>query len=647
MRLIFTLAILTVFTFYLKAQVTIGSNHAPSVGALLQLKENDGTSQNSTKGMMLPRVSLVDITNLYPMFLETDGSVAATYQANKSALDAAHTGMVVYNTNNKGTDICKGLYVWDGDIWQKLHKGICEYIEASPSILRYPAIGATLQNLVVSSNIDWLSVVNTTDLDPTKISSFTPQPNTIQPSTGGTDVNIGINLGENGIDKPAREFLVTIEGQLTDGTSKQIPIVLQQEEGPKSRILFTSYSGSHAPTTQSIDTDGNMTINITNNGDNGQGTYNVDSNIPWTVEYVNTGNNGHNTLIETTTPANNVESPAGSSLTFDPSLNGIGCPSRSAQLKLKNTTYNKSAQLTVTQDAGAAFVLNASAPYTYANTAGNYPINVASNKDYAVTAFDNSTGIMNNAGNGITYPAGTATFNLGINANAPGCPARNGSITISSTPDCGTTQSVAVPFTQNAGDALYLQGGNVSLSSVAEYWGIKPATNADNYRVSGINDPSGMISGWTGHTNWISSSTQFTFNFNPYLTTNTGATTRSSQVYFEATNCGSTTSSSILFTQPPAIVEHIVTIGAFPTTVGFHAAEGCFNTTQEAINFCASKGTGWSLPFSADLDALMYAINVQYICTSWTQDYGAYTVYRTATAPSCPGCIPARCRFIN
>lgn len=101
------------------AQVTIGSDKAPISGALLQLKEfeiDDPRSQNtnnSTKGLMLPRVELKAI----------DGDLGASLgQANGSLDKDVHIGLIVFNLN---TDLCstikQGMYTWDGDkgcIWQ-------------------------------------------------------------------------------------------------------------------------------------------------------------------------------------------------------------------------------------------------------------------------------------------------------------------------------------------------------------------------------------------------------------------------------------------------------------------------------------------------------------------------------------------------
>lgn len=97
-----------------QGQVTIGSESAPSTGALLQMKETDNNGTNSTKGMLLPRVALTDIYALEPC--------AETNEANK----IAHTGMMVYNTTTDSTGVLKeNIYAWNGERWrsQKVEEG--------------------------------------------------------------------------------------------------------------------------------------------------------------------------------------------------------------------------------------------------------------------------------------------------------------------------------------------------------------------------------------------------------------------------------------------------------------------------------------------------------------------------------------------
>lgn len=93
----------------IQAQVTIGSDAEPVQGALLQLKENENTGANSTKGLAMPRVNLTVTDDLTDII----SSPAAGYKE-------GHIGLVIYNINDLKYNFCHGLYVWDGDIWQPL-----------------------------------------------------------------------------------------------------------------------------------------------------------------------------------------------------------------------------------------------------------------------------------------------------------------------------------------------------------------------------------------------------------------------------------------------------------------------------------------------------------------------------------------------
>ncbi|NDV70060.1 FISUMP domain-containing protein [Dysgonomonas sp. 25] len=108
MKTILTQAIMLIALFTttaLQAQVTIGSNQAPNKGALLDLTQGSAT----TKGLALPRVALTDKDKLYPM-------LSSGYAVTE---DAAHTGLIVYNTA-LSCDFGKGVHIWDGNEWQAL-----------------------------------------------------------------------------------------------------------------------------------------------------------------------------------------------------------------------------------------------------------------------------------------------------------------------------------------------------------------------------------------------------------------------------------------------------------------------------------------------------------------------------------------------
>lgn len=124
-NIFFRIALLIFFISGLSvhAQVTIGSEEAPVKGAILQVKDKNGItddSDNATKGLAFPRVKLEQRNQLYPMY-KTD----ATYTgATKTTIDKQNAGLIVYNTFaslpsevNTNLKFQKGLYVWTGAEW--------------------------------------------------------------------------------------------------------------------------------------------------------------------------------------------------------------------------------------------------------------------------------------------------------------------------------------------------------------------------------------------------------------------------------------------------------------------------------------------------------------------------------------------------
>jgi len=82
-------------TAFVNAQVTIGADSAPHLGAVLEL-------HSTTQGLLLPRVALSDV---------------AVFGLAGNASTAV--GMTVYNTNagiTNGRGV--GVYVWDGNNWK-------------------------------------------------------------------------------------------------------------------------------------------------------------------------------------------------------------------------------------------------------------------------------------------------------------------------------------------------------------------------------------------------------------------------------------------------------------------------------------------------------------------------------------------------
>jgi|GEM_PF-3418041 len=104
------------------AQVTIGSGFPPAKGALLDLKQNDYVSENSTKGVLFPRVMLSNEHELYPMF-GTEGKEIKEYTDNRNKLKIEHKGLIVYNLSEEN-DFFEGLYSWDGTKWRSFVKRV-------------------------------------------------------------------------------------------------------------------------------------------------------------------------------------------------------------------------------------------------------------------------------------------------------------------------------------------------------------------------------------------------------------------------------------------------------------------------------------------------------------------------------------------
>ncbi|NDV97391.1 hypothetical protein D0T84_21185 [Dysgonomonas sp. 521] len=97
-----------------RAQITIGQDQKAEDGAILQLKEKTQTDVNSTRGLLMPRVSLLRKTN---------DNMSQTMENADNWDKAVHTGLCVYNTNTVvAEDICPGLYFWDGTKWCRMHE---------------------------------------------------------------------------------------------------------------------------------------------------------------------------------------------------------------------------------------------------------------------------------------------------------------------------------------------------------------------------------------------------------------------------------------------------------------------------------------------------------------------------------------------
>ena len=128
-----------------KAQVTIGSSDPPIQGTLLQLKENDNPEENTSKGLILPRVQLSDKNNLFPMFADAgNNNIPNSDYANpayKNEQDKLHTGLIVFNTN-RCAPFGKGVFLWNGQKWHPISATVLEgysTITSLPDVLHIPS----------------------------------------------------------------------------------------------------------------------------------------------------------------------------------------------------------------------------------------------------------------------------------------------------------------------------------------------------------------------------------------------------------------------------------------------------------------------------------------------------------------------------
>lgn len=110
----------------IQAQVTIGSDKPPVVGALLDLKQYDPQPDNTTslKGLGMPRVEITQLNPSDPAKLPIS---IGNLDGGSWDLDE-HIGLTVYNIRENlcfsPEPLYKGMYVWDGSYWQYLGEKI-------------------------------------------------------------------------------------------------------------------------------------------------------------------------------------------------------------------------------------------------------------------------------------------------------------------------------------------------------------------------------------------------------------------------------------------------------------------------------------------------------------------------------------------
>jgi hypothetical protein len=140
--LLFCLCILS----NLSAQVTIGATEAPAEGALLQLKDIVNAAkggENATKGLLMPRVALVDYTKLAPM-------LPGASEAQKKE----HAGLIVYNLT-ENDNLKEGIMVWNGELWNHIkNKEIKKDIDSEIKKTLYTHLGAIDGNSVSLNSIE-------------------------------------------------------------------------------------------------------------------------------------------------------------------------------------------------------------------------------------------------------------------------------------------------------------------------------------------------------------------------------------------------------------------------------------------------------------------------------------------------------------
>ncbi|NDV78774.1 hypothetical protein [Dysgonomonas sp. 511] len=130
---VFLLATLLLGFSGIKSQVTVGVGEKPADGAILQIKEKDNTpvGVNSVRGLLMPRVKLLS---------ETGADMSKTMLgAGADWVTLAHSGLWVYNTHTvDNTDICPGLYHWEGSKWVRMHES-CLCVKLTSVTIKGPA----------------------------------------------------------------------------------------------------------------------------------------------------------------------------------------------------------------------------------------------------------------------------------------------------------------------------------------------------------------------------------------------------------------------------------------------------------------------------------------------------------------------------
>lgn len=205
--LVIVFIFLNVFPIKLQAQITIGSDISPSSGSLLDLKEypsNPTTGVNATRGLGMPRVSLVDPNSLSPTSIDTD------------AEKTSHVGLLVYNVSNT-VKICPGLHVWDGSAWVALKP----LNDSLPIELRQPnsyiiAPGASINIPVSKAYAAWLNLTELGKIDLSSSSavggSTAISVELLWQTSNGVITSVALANGDQGINSSIRIVSGSVEG---------------------------------------------------------------------------------------------------------------------------------------------------------------------------------------------------------------------------------------------------------------------------------------------------------------------------------------------------------------------------------------------------------------------------------------------------
>ncbi|MDR1502694.1 MAG: hypothetical protein LBT43_09595 [Prevotella sp.] len=291
------LVIVFAFTLGVQAQVTIGTGEEPVAGALLQLKDKanvtDGTF-NAHKGLALPRVTLSEKKELYPMFLtdpnDPSSGPNAAYNgaANKLALDKAHTGLIVYNlVEDDDKELCLGLNQWDGEQWNCFQSkmGNAKFDPVSCSDI---AVGGVYIEGKATTSANYLSI----NLNVTKVGAFA-----ITATTGNGYSfylsGVALSLGLMTVNVPCQGTPVTVQ------TDKLVFSGMELVTGCEPEVEVSSAVASYSLNCSSIVVNGQylkgtaltasntITLNVTVTT---AGSYSINTPLTYGIRFSASGN---------------------------------------------------------------------------------------------------------------------------------------------------------------------------------------------------------------------------------------------------------------------------------------------------------------------------------------------------------------------